>query len=408
MKKRILIPAMLLASLAMANDYKYEISPMIGYNIAEGNLGIDNNGYLTGGLEFQINPENSKISPEFSLYYAPGVDYSVNGDTDIVRGAFNAVYTYDKTDMFTPFAKVGLGIETFSDNKAGNNDRLFLDTGVGAKVDFTENLALKLEAIYMLKPDSTHAGNADSNLMTLVGLTYSFGAKAKKVVEEQAPEVVEEAVAVVVVAAPVDSDEDGVIDSKDNCPNTPLNSNVDASGCVIVVDADNDGVIDANDMCPNTPAGTKVDEKGCKLDLDDDQDGVLNSKDICPKTPLNSAVDTNGCPKSVALDIKFENNSYKVKKESFSNLDKYAKFLKTYTNYSAKIVGYTDSVGSAAYNQKLSEKRANEVVKMLIDRGVNASQLSSEGMGEANPIADNATEEGRAKNRRIEAELIKN
>jgi len=376
MRKRILMPAMLLASLAMSADYKYEISPMIGYNIAEGNLGIDNDGYLTGGLEFQINPENSKISPEFSLYYAPGVDYSVNGDTDIVRGAFNAVYTYDKTDMFTPFAKVGLGIEQFSDNKAGNNDRLFFDTGVGAKVDFTENLALKLEAIYMLKPDSTHAGNADSNLLTLVGLTYSFGTKAKKVVEEQAPEVVEEAVAVAVIAAPVDSDEDGVIDSEDNCLNTPLNSNVDASGCVIV--------------------------------LDDDQDGVLNSKDICPNTPLNSAVDTNGCPKSVTLDIKFENNSYKVKEESFSNIDKYAKFLKTYTNYSAKIVGYTDSVGSAAYNQKLSEKRAHKVVSMLTDRGVDASQLSSKGMGEANPIADNATEEGRSSNRRIEAELIKN
>ena len=403
MKKRILIPAMLLASLAMASDYKYEISPMIGYNIAEGNLGIDNNGYLTGGLEFQINSENSKISPEVSIYYAPGVDYSVKGDTDIFRGAFNAVYTYDETDMFTPFAKIGGGLEKLSDNKAGNGNRFFFDTGVGAKMDLTESLALKLEAIYMLKPETIHAGNADSNLMTLVGLTYSFGGtQAKIIVEEPTLE------ADPVVVVPVDSDKDGVVDGDDKCPNTALNSNVDASGCVIVLDTDNDGVIDANDMCPNTLADTQVDEKGCKLDLDDDQDGVLNSKDICPNTPLNSAVDTNGCPQSVALDIKFENNSYKVKEESFPNLDKYAKFLKTYTNYSAKIVGYTDSVGSAAYNQKLSEKRANEVVNMLKERGVDASQLSAKGMGEADPIADNATEEGRAQNRRIEVELIKN
>jgi len=91
-----------------------------------------------------------------------------------------------------------------------------------------------------------------------------------------------------------------------------------------------------------------------------------------------------------------------------AQINAYAKFLTTYTNYSAKIVGYTSSRGSNAYNQKLSENRANAVVEMLKEKGVNANQLSSSGMGEANPVADNATSEGRAQNRRIEAELTRN
>ncbi len=373
MKKLLLIPA-LLGTMAMAQNYKYELSPMIGYNLAEGNLGLDNDGYFTGGLEFQINSEDTRISPEFSLYYAPSADYATSGSTDIIRGAFNAVYTYDKVDTFTPFAKAGLGIENFTTNKEGNDDRLFLDAGIGAKMSFTENLALKLEAIYMLKPSSSHAGNADSNLMTLVGLTYSFGEQAQK---EFAPkeEVVEIQEVIVVV---------------------PL------------VDSDGDGIVDADDKCANTPSNTTVGITGCAVAQDDDHDGVFNAQDICPNTPANSAVDENGCPAIIALDIKFENNSYKVKSESYSNIKRYADFLKKYTNYSAKIVGYTDSVGRASYNQTLSEKRAKEVVKMLMAEGVKASQLSSKGMGEANPVADNATAEGRAQNRRIEAELIHN
>ena len=406
MKKLLLVPALLLGTLASADNYKYELSPMIGYNIAEGNLGIKNDGYLTGGLEFQINSANSKISPEFSLYYAPNVDYSVSGSTDVLRGAFNGVYTYDKVSAITPFAKAGLGIESFTTNKYNNDDRLFFDAGVGAKVNFTDNLALKLEAIYMLKPTASHAGNADSNLMTLVGLTYSFGAQAQK--EEPVAVVEEQVVETAVVPVVLDSDGDGIIDANDKCPNTPDNTTVDITGCPVAQDADHDGVLDSHDKCPNTPVGAQVDANGCKVNPDMDNDGVLNAKDICPNTPANTAVDENGCPATVALDIQFENNSYKVRAASFANLDKYAAFLKKYPNYSAKIVGYTDNRGAASYNQRLSEKRAKEVVKMLEARGVSSSQLSAKGMGEANPIANNATAAGRAQNRRIEAQLIHN
>jgi OOP family OmpA-OmpF porin len=403
MKKLLLIPALLLGTAGMAKEYKYEISPMIGYNIAEGNLGFDNNGYLTGGVELQFNSD-SKISPEISLFYAPTADYDAGGDTKIARGMFNAVYTFDKTSNIIPFAKLGGGLEQLSTDKYGNDDGFFFDAGAGLKVPFSENWAFKLEAIYMAKINHNHAGNADSNLLTLAGLTYSFGARAQKKVEE-VQEVVEVKEEVVVVApVVVDTDKDGVIDANDKCANTPLDTPVDANGCAL--DDDNDGVINTLDQCPATQEGIKVDENGCDIDLD--KDGVINANDICADTPLGAEVNSDGCPKAIDLHLTFENNSYKVKPEALAIIDKYADFLKTNTNYSAKIVGYSDSRGSAAYNKKLSAKRAKEVVNLLVARGVNPSQLSYEGRGEANPIASNATAEGRAKNRRIEAELTRN
>jgi outer membrane protein OmpA-like peptidoglycan-associated protein len=92
-----------------------------------------------------------------------------------------------------------------------------------------------------------------------------------------------------------DKDKDGVKDSLDQCPNTPLGEAVDANGCSLPKDADGDGVTDNLDKCPNTPAGTPVDATGCAKDSDGD--GVFDLADKCPNTPAGTAVDANGCPK---------------------------------------------------------------------------------------------------------------
>lgn len=103
-----------------------------------------------------------------------------------------------------------------------------------------------------------------------------------------------------------DTDKDGVPNTQDKCPNTPLGSVVDSSGCIIVdntpIDTDKDGVIDSLDKCPNTPLGSSVDSKGCivdnaPIDTDTDKDGVIDSLDKCPNTPQRSRVDSNGCIK---------------------------------------------------------------------------------------------------------------
>lgn len=403
MKKILLISALIVSTFAMANEHKYEISPMIGYDFTEGNMNIKDDGYPVGGLEIQFNTLGSKVSPEISVLYSDGVTYDAGNDTRIMRGAFNGVYTFDAMSSVVPFAKVGAGVEAIQNENADNKDGFFVDAGAGVKVPFTDYLALKIEAIYMAKLASEKSGRIDGNLITMAGLTFSFGG------EEQKPAPVEKKVVPVVVVAPVvidgDDDKDGVLNSKDKCPATKKGIKVDAKGCAL--DSDKDGVVDSLDKCPNTPAGTKVDASGCKIDGDDDKDGILNSKDICPNTPVGAAVNSEGCPATVNLPINFENNSAAIKNESEALIQTYADFLKQYTNYSAKIVGYTDSKGSESYNQKLSEKRAQAVMANLVNKGVNPKQVSALGKGETNPIADNKTAEGRAANRRIEAELTR-
>ena len=375
--KSILLSALLLGSVAMASDYNYEVSPLIGYNFAEGNINVDD--YITYGAELQYNGFDSVIKPELSLFYG-SADYNEasfpTDDTDVLRVALNGVYEFDTIGSFVPFAKAGIGYENMSDankGQTGNTNSAYLDAGFGAKLSLTKQWALKLETIYMLKDND---GTTDNNLAVLAGVTYSFGAKAPKA-------------APVVAAAPV---AEPVVDGDD----------------------DNDGVVNSKDNCLYTPAGKKVDTLGCSLpviipvDDDLDKDGILNAYDICPKTPIGTSVNSDGCPVKINLNIQFENNSAEIKAESQPLLERYAAFLKQYTNYSANIVGHTDSKGSKAYNQKLSLKRAQAVVADLVSKGVDTKQLHAKGAGEADPIATNDTAEGRAQNRRIEAELTRN
>jgi len=413
MKKLLLVSALLAGSLALADQKKYEISPMIGYDFAEGNLNVNRDSYPVGGLELQFNTPDSKISPEFSVLYSQGVDYktNLNANTEVIRSAFNGVYTFDAMGAMVPFVKLGAGLEKITQPSYSVDDGFFLDTGAGAKIPFTENIALKLEAIYMAKIGTNNAGFADSNLVTMAGITFAFGGQEAKVAPK--PVVIEkvikkEPVKVAPVVAPVvidgDDDRDGVLNSVDICPNTLQGIQVDTKGCN--ADLDNDGVLNENDICPNTLAGIQVDTKGCNADLDND--GVLNENDICPNTPAGDTVNSDGCPKNIALKVNFKYKSNNIQRESEPQIQQYADFLNEHRNYHAKIIGYTDSRGSAAYNRKLSQKRAYAVATDLISKGVDTKQISSFGAGESNPIADNATEEGRAQNRRIEVELTKN
>jgi len=381
MTRLLLIPALILGTVAMATEYNYEITPLIGYNIAEGNIDVDD--YAVFGGEFQYNGFDSVIKPELSILYSKA-DYNTyklpsSSDTDVWRVALNGVYEYDKLGFITPLAKAGLGYEKMSDSYETQTDNeadcAFVDVGVGAKIPFNDMIALKLEAVYMLKYNDARL---DNNLAVLAGLNIAFGEKAQKAAPVTEPEPTPEP-APVVVAVPL------VVDGDD----------------------DKDGVLNSVDKCPTTPPGVEVDVNGCTVDNDTDKDGVLNAQDICPNTPLGEAVNSDGCPAKITLKVNFANNSAEIQPSSFDMLQKYADFLTKYSAYSANIVGYTDSRGSEAYNQKLSQKRANAVKDMLLEKGVPADRLSSEGKGEANPIADNATSEGRAENRRIEAELIK-
>ena len=201
-----------------------------------------------------------------------------------------------------------------------------------------------------------------------------------------------------------DSDEDGVLDSKDECPYTPKGILVNEKGCD--PDSDGDGVSDSKDQCPNTPKGHKVNENGCELDSDGD--GVFDFRDKCPGTPKGFKVDNDGCPLSATLEVHFPSNGYEISPSLIDDVKVFANFLKENPSYKRVIIrGHTDSSGDEAKNKILSQNRANSVKEALMSYGISEGRLTAIGKGSMHPVADNATPEGRAQNRRIEVELIK-
>ena len=205
----------------------------------------------------------------------------------------------------------------------------------------------------------------------------------------------------------LDSDGDGVPDSIDECPNTPIGVEVDEKGCPI--DSDGDGVPDYLDKCPNTPKGCKVDKDGCPIDSDGD--GVPDCLDKCPNTPRDTKVDKNGCPivgeeLLILHGIKFGFDSAKVSDDSKAKLEIAVTTLKNNPKMKVEIEGHTDSIGTAEYNLGLSQRRADAVQDHLIVEGIGAERLQAVGKGEADPLVSNELKEGRAKNRRVEFVVI--
>lgn len=204
-----------------------------------------------------------------------------------------------------------------------------------------------------------------------------------------------------------DSDGDGIPDNRDRCPGTPRGSTVDSRGCVVVSDSDGDGVPDSRDRCPGTPAGSRVDASGCIVVSDSDGDGIPDDRDLCANTPAGATVNASGCvDKLVVEDLQFATNTADLQPESRARLSELAGKIKGNPAIRGMtITGHTDSLGAAAYNQQLSEQRAQAVRNYFIEEGIAADKMRAVGMGESEPVADNATAAGRAQNRRVEIDF---
>ncbi|MGM8870091.1 OmpA family protein [Psychrobacter sp. 2Y5] len=148
-------------------------------------------------------------------------------------------------------------------------------------------------------------------------------------------------------------------------------------------------------------------------DVDSDGDGVVDSLDACPGTPMNVVVDERGCPIPVditdelkmELRVFFDNDKSTIKSQYQPEIAKVAEKMREYPNSTARVEGHASKTGpSARYNQRLSEARAVAVKSMLTNEfGIAPNRLSTVGYGYDQPIADNDTEEGRAMNRRVYA-----
>jgi outer membrane protein OmpA-like peptidoglycan-associated protein len=215
-----------------------------------------------------------------------------------------------------------------------------------------------------------------------------------------------------------DKDRDGIYDKDDKCPD--IAGPKENKGCPWE-DSDKDGVLDKDDKCPKV-AGEKAND-GCPWD-DSDKDGVFDKDDKCPK--VFGVASNKGCPEEVKKEepkaeikqdvikkinafsktILFDTGKATIKSESFNSLDAIVAVLNEYSTANFKVEGHTDSAGKPASNLKLSKERAAAVKKYFVDKGINASRLTSEGYGSKKPIASNKTAKGKNLNRRVEINLV--
>ena len=376
---------------------------------------------LVGGKDDDVNPlfglrYGQSLNDSFNFFgdlvYGP---YDGNragvGDADVTTLRGGLEWLFSKQQRYNWFLSGGMGLMNVNTDNGPDFTRPMASLGVGQAWEVGANDAFRWEVRADQSFGNSSLPNAGlTNIQALLG--YSWG-----------------------IGAPADSDGDGVPNRLDQCPNTPKGAKVDTKGCPI--DSDGDGVFDGLDKCPDTPAGVKVNADGCPLDGDGDGipdykdkcptvpapgtadgcppdrdgDGIVDANDACPDVPAPGTAD--GCPpkaaEPVVVDrkltlegVNFDNDSSNLRPESLSILDKAVETLKAWGDVKVEVAGHTDSVSSDAYNLDLSQRRAETVRAYLIDKGVAADRLSAKGYGESQPVADNKTEEGRFKNRRVE------
>ena len=217
-----------------------------------------------------------------------------------------------------------------------------------------------------------------------------------------------------------DTDHDGLPDDVDLCPTDPEDKKMPNpdDGCPQPPDRDGDGIPDSSDKCPDTPEDfDKVDDQDGCPEEDPDKDGILDAQDACPKEPgdQNADAEKNGCPTfirrisgsneiQILKKVEFTTGKSTILVQSYPILDEVVRLLKVNPEIKhLAIEGHTDNRGSIELNEKLSADRSNAVMEYLIKKGgIAAERLSAAGFGPSKPIADNNTNDGRQKNRRVE------
>jgi len=322
----------------------------------------------------------------------------------------------------TPFVLIGAsGLGVSSDRAAvGNDIDLGLHFGGGLKFFLSRYVMLRLDVRDVVTAQRGVAEGLAHSPEILGGLSITLGRKDKK------------------KTGPVDTDGDGFFDPDDRCVTVP---GVAPDGCPIG-DKDGDGFLDDVDKCIDEPGvapdGCPIRDKdgdgflddvdkcidepgvapdGCPI-RDTDGDGIMDPDDQCINEPetKNNYLDTDGCPDEVPKEIErftgviqgifFDTNKASIKPTSRKTLDDAVEVLKKFDSVRVEISGHTDSSGKYDLNVDLSARRAEAVKKYMTDAGVDAGRIETRGAGPDEPIADNKTKAGKAKNRRIEFKLL--
>jgi len=452
------LAALLLPATAVSDPtgtYPYVV-PFGGFTVFDGTLRVPTttlrDQYYAGGrLGLQWRPW---LGIEVAGGYTPTEEDRTNGgDVTYWHASGNLLWSPFDGLFGEPFLSVGGGMAKLSPDGGSEIDQGNLEVGGGLNFWLTDGLGLRLEArdIMWIDNDDTTDDLVRTHTMVVgAGLTFPLGATPRDTDGDGVPDRRDECpdtphgATVDARGCPGDDDGDGVLNGIDQCPNTMTGATVDTRGCPS--DSDGDGVFDGIDQCADTPAGATVDAKGCPGD--DDGAGVLNGIDQCPGTPAGATVDAKGCPSDadgdgvfdgidkcpdttpglkvdasgcpievieretelldtgmIRLDdVNFETAKAELLPESLPSINVVGQLLSKWPELKIEVGGHTDSRGDAGYNQRLSEARAKAVLDYLLATfpDLDESQFSSKGYGERKPIASNDTDDGMARNRRVE------
>jgi OmpA-OmpF porin, OOP family len=396
--------------------------------------------HVGGGFSFGVTGSVNKIDKLVYQSELNPKDYVVENPGDLSYYALDGTIKYSFMELINskvidPSLHIGGGYTWLDEADAGT-----VNGGLGLTFWFSETVGLSLQTTYKKsfndnETNETRTVGIPTHFQHFAGLTFKFGGK-----DTDGDGIYDKDDACPDVAGPKelngcpDTDGDGILDKDDacatvaglaqfqGCPDTDGDGVQDSADACIDVpglaalqgcpDADGDGITDKSDKCP-TVKGPK-ENGGCPWP-DTDGDGVLDKDDRC--VDVKGTVANNGCPEiseeqinklnAYAKTILFNSGKATFKQETYAVLQSITAILKEYPTSRFSIEGHTDSDGSDALNQKLSQDRAAAVVGYLTENGIAASRLSSAGFGESKPIDTNKTAKGKANNRRVEVKLIK-
>ena len=347
---------MLPTMASAAEEGTWYLNPAIGQYFFDGSRDLTSTEVALFGAEYVLSKDwGIELR---GLYSVAASDRNIRSQDQKILGSSVDMLRYFSSDSkFTPYVAAGMGVIE-ADYESGRYDsQTQLNAGGGVRYAIDQQWSVRGDTRYVYGTDhETGDGHVS------IGLSYAIGGSPAPT---PAPKPMTG-----------DSDADGVNDNVDQCPGTPAGVAVDAKGCAL--DKDGDGVPNYRDKCPNTPAGRQVDKFGCKF--------VINHTE------------------SIKLEINFPNNSDAIPVAYAAELKKVAEFMTKFSGVKTVVEGHADSNGAAAYNQQLSQRRADAVRSALIrDYNIAENRLSAVCYGEERPIADNKTADGRRANRRVVA-----
>ncbi|HJK94643.1 MAG TPA: OmpA family protein [Polyangiaceae bacterium LLY-WYZ-15_(1-7)] len=295
----------------------------------------------------------------------------------------------------------------------GSDVRAILDVGVGWGFEVgAVDIGPALRYLHVIQPND-QLEPRDASLLTL-GLELTFLDARRAPPEEEEPEERE--------LPPPDADRDGYVDPEDGCPQQPedFDGFEDEDGCPDP-DNDQDGLLDQDDQCPDDPEDPDgfADDDGCP-DLDNDGDGILDADDACPDEPevVNGVEDEDGCPDEGLIEmiddrivieeyVLFDFERARVKSRARPTLDAIVELVRQHPEWALmRIEGHADARGNEDYNRSLSTRRARNVVRALVEAGMERESLEFVGYGSSRLRDQGTTEEAHQRNRRVEFVVV--